>query len=257
MRGGLICSHTSRVTRRDSQGRGSISAFPALFLFWQVNNMPGSPLNTLLAFSAGILALAALIVPVPVHGQIAVRNQGFVPFSDEPINYRSEHRRSGGAAAAAPERGETTLDVGAAQRLPEIGARTLLHVSETSQMLVFSKTSFQYKKISPTTPRALYFNDDVYVGKVHDGKALEVISFDARQGRHLLPARRAAGREARRSSARSSTARFATWRRRRATCPVCWCARFIRPPPVRRRDGRRPTSPATRARWRSVSAAGT
>ena len=57
-----------------------------------------------------------------------------------------------------------------------------LRVPVSSQTLVFSKTSFQYKKISPATPRALYFNDDVYVGKVHEGKAIEMISFDARQG---------------------------------------------------------------------------
>ena len=47
---------------------------------------------------------------------------------------------------------------------------------------MFSKTSFQYKKISPEHPRALYFNDDVYVGQVHDGKAIEVVSFDPMQG---------------------------------------------------------------------------
>jgi hypothetical protein len=51
-----------------------------------------------------------------------------------------------------------------------------------SQTLVFSKTSFQYKKISPEHPRALYFNDDVYVGSVHEGKAIEIISFDPMQG---------------------------------------------------------------------------
>src|SRR4051794_8981952 len=35
-----------------------------------------------------------------------------------------------------------------------------------SQMLVFSKTSFQSTKISPQAPRALYFNDEVSVGFV-------------------------------------------------------------------------------------------
>src|SRR5437588_3751310 len=33
-----------------------------------------------------------------------------------------------------------------------------LNVSRTSQMLVFSKTSFQRHCIGPRTPRALYFN---------------------------------------------------------------------------------------------------
>src|SRR5438477_7425875 len=39
-----------------------------------------------------------------------------------------------------------------------------LKVPESSQVLVFSKTSLQRQRISPQRPRALYFNDDVYVG---------------------------------------------------------------------------------------------
>src|SRR5215510_5930865 len=39
-----------------------------------------------------------------------------------------------------------------------------LEVPVSSQMLVFSKTSLQRNHISPRTPRALYFSDDVYVG---------------------------------------------------------------------------------------------
>ena len=58
----------------------------------------------------------------------------------------------------------------------------LLKVPVESQTLVFSKTSFQYPKISPEHPRALYYNDDVYVGAVHDGNAIEIVSFDPKQG---------------------------------------------------------------------------
>ena len=43
-----------------------------------------------------------------------------------------------------------------------------------SQVLVFSKTSFQLPKISPRTPRALYFNDEVSVGYVQGGDVLEL-----------------------------------------------------------------------------------
>jgi hypothetical protein len=57
-----------------------------------------------------------------------------------------------------------------------------LHVPISSQTLVFSKTSFQYPKISPEHPRALYYNDDVYVGQVHEGRLLEFVSFDPMQG---------------------------------------------------------------------------
>src|SRR5436853_1248035 len=37
-----------------------------------------------------------------------------------------------------------------------------------SQILVFSKTSFQLSKIAPQTPRAIFFNDSVAVGSVQN-----------------------------------------------------------------------------------------
>jgi len=55
-------------------------------------------------------------------------------------------------------------------------------INTDSQMLVFSKTSFQGPKISPKKPRALYFNDDVAVGFVPEGDLMEFIAFDAKQG---------------------------------------------------------------------------
>jgi hypothetical protein len=53
-----------------------------------------------------------------------------------------------------------------------------LRVPESSQMLVFSKTSFQRQRITPKTPRALYFNDDVYVGYCADGDVVEISAVD-------------------------------------------------------------------------------
>ena len=57
-----------------------------------------------------------------------------------------------------------------------------LEVSVASQMLVFSKTSLQMRCISPRTPRAIYFNDDVYVGFCQSGDVLEVSAVDAQLG---------------------------------------------------------------------------
>jgi hypothetical protein len=57
-----------------------------------------------------------------------------------------------------------------------------LKVPADSQGLVFSKTSFQPTKISPRTPRAIYFNDDVYVGWVQGGTVLEIASVDPKHG---------------------------------------------------------------------------
>lgn len=51
-----------------------------------------------------------------------------------------------------------------------------------SQMLVFSKTSLQRQRISPRTPRAIYFNDEVYVGFCQSGTVLEISAADTRLG---------------------------------------------------------------------------
>ena len=57
-----------------------------------------------------------------------------------------------------------------------------LKIPVSSQTLVFSKTSFQRELIGPDRPRALYFNDDVYVGYVRGGEVLEITSTDPRNG---------------------------------------------------------------------------
>src|SRR5215813_12349098 len=45
-----------------------------------------------------------------------------------------------------------------------------LDIPESSQVLVFSKTSLQRERISPRTPRAIYFNDEVMVGYCNRGR---------------------------------------------------------------------------------------
>ncbi|WP_343612651.1 hypothetical protein [Novosphingobium sp.] len=118
----------------------------------------------------------------PARAQIAVQNQGYVPFSDAPINYRT--RPLTDPVALLQKR----LDEGKAhltfdEKRGYLGSvLKLLDIPEASQTLVFSKTSFQFTKISPDHPRALYYNDDVYVGSVHDGKTVEIVSFDPMQG---------------------------------------------------------------------------
>lgn len=51
-----------------------------------------------------------------------------------------------------------------------------------SQILVFTKTSFQAPRINPRMPRALYFNDKVSVGFVRGGDVLEIAAHDPKQG---------------------------------------------------------------------------
>ncbi len=57
-----------------------------------------------------------------------------------------------------------------------------LNIDEQTQVLVFSKTSKQNNRISPITPRAIYYSENAYVGYVPGGH-IEVIAHD----RHLGP----------------------------------------------------------------------
>jgi hypothetical protein len=57
-----------------------------------------------------------------------------------------------------------------------------LKVPVSSQTLVFSKTSMQRDRISPRTPRAVYFNDEVYLGFCRLGEVMEVAVADAKLG---------------------------------------------------------------------------
>ncbi len=57
-----------------------------------------------------------------------------------------------------------------------------LNISESSQVLVFSKTSMQVQHISPRNPRAIYFNDDTYVGWIHGSSLVEISTNDPKLG---------------------------------------------------------------------------
>jgi len=57
-----------------------------------------------------------------------------------------------------------------------------LKLPPSSQSLVFTKTSLQRDHLSPATPRAIYFNDDTYVGYVRDGNVMEIASIDPKAG---------------------------------------------------------------------------
>ena len=57
----------------------------------------------------------------------------------------------------------------------------VLEIPVTSQMLVFSTTSLQLRLITPANPRALYFNEDIYLGWVPGGR-VEVLSLDPELG---------------------------------------------------------------------------
>lgn len=134
----------------------------------------------------GLLAVTTLwglaLLPVPVRGADFQGAAHLVPFEEDHIQY-------GKTAATGPiqklqerlESGQVNLEwedrFGYLRAL--LGA---LKVPEASQMLVFSKTSFQRDRISPANPRAIYFNDEVYVGYVPGSPVLEFSMADPKLG---------------------------------------------------------------------------
>ncbi len=57
-----------------------------------------------------------------------------------------------------------------------------LDISPSSQVLVYAKSSAQRDFIGPNNPRAIYFNDDVYVGYIPGAPVLELTASDPRLG---------------------------------------------------------------------------
>jgi hypothetical protein len=97
-------------------------------------------------------------------------------FERLPISYSTTTPRDAVSALEAKlAAGELRLDGDEKKVVRTVLAA--LGVPEASQMLVFSKTSFQKDRISPARPRAIYFSDEVYVGWCPGG-LIEVAAVD-------------------------------------------------------------------------------
>lgn len=106
-----------------------------------------------------------------------------LPFEAEPINYYLTAPLTDPVARLQGklERGEANLKYDDRYGyLPDLLRQ--LEISPSSQMLVFSKTSFQRSRISRRSPRAVYFNDDTYIGFVQQGEVIEISAADPQQG---------------------------------------------------------------------------
>ena len=60
-----------------------------------------------------------------------------------------------------------------------------LNLSTRSQLLVYSKTSIQAPRISPSNPRALYFSDEVVAGYIRGAPFIEFAALDPKKGIQL------------------------------------------------------------------------
>jgi len=100
-----------------------------------------------------------------------VAEQALSPRTHDPVALLDERIKEGEVAVTADEQH------GYLQALLDA-----LDVPVSSQGLVFSRTSLQTDRISPWAPRALYFNDDVYVGWVQNSPTLEIAAIDPDEG---------------------------------------------------------------------------
>lgn len=123
--------------------------------------------------------IPALVLCSAVAGHAA----GYAPVIDEaphdywskPLNDRFTRLKT------EVEAGRVVLDGAGGDKAFLTSVLRALEVPVTSQMLVFSTTSLQLRFITPANPRALYFNEDTYIGYI-PGAKLEVVSIDPALG---------------------------------------------------------------------------
>ena len=129
-----------------------------------------NPLSAMIAVIALALALLATSAVAEDDFELApIRYSASTP--DNPVS-RLQARLDAGETTLAWDDSSGWLG----------GVLAALEVPTSSQTLVFSKTSLQQTRISPRTPRALYFNDNVYVGYVRTGEVVEVSVADPALG---------------------------------------------------------------------------
>ena len=105
-----------------------------------------------------------------------------MPFDEDTIAYsKTEATGPVSRLVKAVAEGKTKLKFDAKYGyLPSV--LEALGISYESQVLVFSKTSFQRERIEPETPRALFFNDSAYIGYIPGSPMLEFSEVDPKLG---------------------------------------------------------------------------
>lgn len=124
--------------------------------------------ETVFAFSIILLAAASCFSQVDIEAP--------------PINY--SETKADNAVTDVIERIESgELSIEFDQKFGYLPALLqAMDVPVSSQGLVFSKTSMQIQFIAPETPRAVYFNDDIYVGWVRGSNLMEISTADPKLG---------------------------------------------------------------------------
>jgi hypothetical protein len=125
---------------------------------------------------AYLAALTALSAPSPSSSAERLFN-----FREAPHSY-FEHKPNDRLARLQADlaAGKAELDTSSDNAFL-VSILKALEIPVSSQILVFSATSLQSEIINPRNPRALYFNDDTYLGWVPGGR-VEVSAIDPEMG---------------------------------------------------------------------------
>tara|TARA_R110002096_G_scaffold147220_15_gene306963 strand:- start:2012 stop:3286 length:1275 start_codon:yes stop_codon:yes gene_type:complete len=122
------------------------------------------------------LAISLLITTSVVYAEF------YNDFQEEPHNYRSVAKRDPVTRLLDRIQAGETAPLNEANGKPLV-SRLLkeLDIPVESQVMVFTKTSLQRAVVNPGNPRAIYFNEDVYLGWMPGGR-IEIGSIDPWMG---------------------------------------------------------------------------
>ena len=133
-----------------------------------------SPPTTSMQKSPLIILLSLCLSPVGVA-------QFYNDYELEPHGYFSKEAKDPTTLLMKRvQRGEVLIKEENGKQLVE-RLLTELNMDKDTQVLVFSKTSLQRREVSYSNPRALYFNESVYLGWMPTGR-IEIASFDPELG---------------------------------------------------------------------------
>jgi hypothetical protein len=121
------------------------------------------------------------LLPAAAFPQASPPVESF-PYRQPPVDYFSDNLADPVSKLRdRMEKGEVKLEFETGTGYLRSFLKTL-DLPLESQMLVFAKNSVNARIISPENPRALYFNDNVYVGFVPGAPFLEISAVDPRKG---------------------------------------------------------------------------
>lgn len=125
-------------------------------------------------FAATVVALVCFSLPVgaeiPVHR-----------FPEAPHTYWNRTPADAFAALLAKQQDGSLAPLPGDAREQVAALLKALNIPPSSQILAYSATSLQSGLILPSNPRAIYFNEEVYVGYVPGGR-LEIAAIDPALG---------------------------------------------------------------------------